>query len=45
MKATKSEIEQYILHIFLSVDLDWNGYMALKKHEKNCIEKGEIIWL
>lgn len=45
MKATKEEIKDYIYKLFMFSDLDFNGYLALKKFEQLCIEKGEIIFL
>lgn len=45
MKATKEEIELYIRLIFLKYDLDWEGYLNLKAHEKLCLKMGKIIFL
>ena len=45
MKATEQEIKDYILKLFMFNDLDWNGYLSLKKLEKECFKKGEIIFL
>ena len=45
MKATEKEIKDYIYKLFMFADLDWNGYLSLKKFEKQCLEKGEIIFL
>jgi len=45
MKATKEEIEMYIYWYFLRADLDFNGYLALKRYEKECIEKGVMPFI
>ncbi len=45
MKATEQEIKNYIYKLFMFYDLDWNEYLALKKLEQECLEKGEIIFL
>lgn len=45
MKATEEEIKDYIYKLFMFNECDWDGYLALKKIEKQCLEKGEIIFL
>ena len=45
MKATEKEIKDYVCKLFMFSDIDWNGYLALKKFEKQMLEKGEIIFL
>lgn len=34
MKATKEEIKQYIFMLYMMADLDYNGYLALKRFER-----------
>lgn len=45
MKATEQEIKDYIFMLFMMADLDWDGYLALKHHEKKCLSEGKIILL
>ncbi len=45
MKATEKEIKDYIHKLFIFTELNWDGYLALKKFEQECIKKGEIIFL
>jgi hypothetical protein len=45
MKATEKEIKKYIKQLFMHLELDWNGYLGLRELEKECIKKGEIIFL
>ena len=45
MKASETEIKDYIYKLFMFHDIDWNECLALKRLEKECLAKGEIIFL
>ncbi len=45
MKTTIQEIEFYIEMLFMTNDLDFNGYLELMRHKEKCIEQGKIIFL
>ena len=45
MKATEQEIKDYIFKLFMFSNLDWDGYLALKKFEAKCIKEGKIFFL
>ena len=44
MIATEEEIREYILMLYMWLDLDWKGYLQLRQLEKKCLSEGKIIY-